>query len=413
MKKFWLPLGLLFVAALAAWSYRDRIPFLSSFVDQASAETKDGSKTTQAGDKKKATLSATVKTAAVTKRLLPNDVTATGSAVAQNATTIAAQESGIITSIEATDGAMVKAGDLIAKLDARTAQAAVDKDQATIAKDQATLVAAESALTRAKSLLANAGTQQTVDQAVATRDTAAADVNADKAQLASDQVLLENTQIRAPYDGRLGNIVPSPGAYLTPGAAVVTITQYDPIYVQFHMQQNQLRELEEALKAGVVAVSTVPQSSKGKPRQGAVSFFDNTVDPTSGTIIVKAKFENANGAIWPGRAVNVVLHLSDNEPVIVAPTVAISPGPDGFFAYVVKDNKVHMTPVTVERENGGFTAIAKGLSEGDHVVVEGQVQLIDGQNVVEQFNDGKSENVAAADVQSSQKSETISVGAQP
>jgi RND family efflux transporter MFP subunit len=410
MKKLWLPLGLLVVAALAAWSYRDRIPFLSAFVDQASAETKDAGKA--AGNQKHKALSSVVKTAAVEKRTLPNDITATGSAVAQNTTTIAAQESGIITSIEAQDGVMVKAGNLIAKLDARTAQAAVDKDQATIVKDQATLVAAEAALTRAKSLLNNAGTQQTVDQAVAARDTAAADVNADKAQLASDQVLLENTEIRAPYDGRLGNVVPSPGAYVTPGTAIVTITQYNPIYVQFHMQENQLRELEEAMKAGTVPVSTVPNSSKGKSRHGAVSFFDNSVDTASGTILVKAKFDNANGAIWPGRSVNVVVHLTDNEPVIVAPTVAISPGPDGFYAYVVKDNKVHLTPVTVERQNGSFTAVAKGLSEGDHVVTEGQVQLIDGQTVVEQFNDEKPEKVAAANDQSSQKSETISVGAQ-
>ena len=412
MKKFWLPLGLLLVAALTAWGYRDRIPFLSAFVDQASAETKDNSKAAQAGGQKRQALSSVVKTVAVVKRPLPNDITATGSAVAQNTTTIAAQESGIITSIEAQDGVMVKAGDLIAKLDARTAQASVDKDQATIAKDQATLVAAESALTRAKSLLNNAGTQQTVDQAVAARDTAAADVNADKAQLASDQVLLENTQIRAPYDGRLGNVVPSPGAYVTPGTAIVTITQYNPIYVQFHMQENQLRELEEAMKAGAVPVSTVPNSSKGKSRQGTVSFFDNAVDTASGTILVKAKFDNANGAIWPGRSVNVVVHLTDNQPVIVAPTVAISPGPEGFYAYLVKDGKVHLTPVTVERQNGGFTAIAKGLSEGDHVVVEGQVQLVDGQKVVEQFNDEKPENLAAAGDQSSEKSETISVGAQ-
>ncbi|MFS8044759.1 efflux RND transporter periplasmic adaptor subunit [Rhizobium sp. BR 314] len=412
MKKFWLPLGLFVVAALAAWGYRDRIPFLSAFVDKASAETKDTSKTAAAGGKKHQAGPSVVKTVAVENRTLPSDITATGSAVAQNATTIAAQESGIITSIEAQDGAMVKAGDLIAKLDSRTAQAAVDKDQANIVKDQAALVAAESALNRAKSLLANAGTQQTVDQAVAARDTAAADVNADKAQLAADHVLLENTQIRAPYDGRLGNVVPSPGAYVTPGTAIVTITQYNPIYVQFHMQENQLRQLEEAMKAGTVPVSTVPNSTKGKSRQGAVSFFDNTVDPSSGTILVKAKFDNANGAIWPGRSVNVVMHLTDNQPAIVAPTVAISPGPEGFYAYVVKDSKVHLTPVTVERQNGGYSAIAKGLTEGDHVVIEGQVQLIDGQNIVEQFNDEKPEKVAAANDQSSQKSETISVGAQ-
>ncbi|ENN86224.1 putative HlyD family secretion protein [Rhizobium freirei PRF 81] len=412
MKKFWLPLGLLVVAALFAWGYRDRIPFLSTFVDKASADTKSSSKTTQASGRKRDSGPTAVKTVAVVKRALPNDVTATGWADAQDTTTIAAQEAGLIVEVEAQDGAMVKAGDLIAKLDARTAQATVEKDQATLAKDQATLTAAETALTRAKSLLNNAGTQQTVDQAVAARDTAVATVNGDKAQLASDQVLLEHTEIRAPYDGRLGNVQLSVGAYVSAGTAIVSIAQYNPIYVKFHLQESHLRELEEAMQAGAVPVSTVPRSAEGKSRQGAMSFYDNQVDAASGTILAKAKFDNANGAIWPGQSVNIVVHFNDNQPVIVAPTVAISPGPDGFFAYVVKDNKVHMTPVTVARQNGGFTALAKGLAEGDHVVTEGQVQLNDGQNVVEQFSDAAPQKLASADDQSGQKTETISVGAQ-
>ncbi|KAA1177984.1 efflux RND transporter periplasmic adaptor subunit [Rhizobium tropici] len=412
MKKFWLPLGLLVVAALVAWGYRDRIPFLSAFVDQASAETKDASKAAQAGGHKREAAPTAVKTVAVTKRSLPNDVTATGWADAQDTTTVAAQEAGLITEIEAQDGAMVKAGDLIAKLDPRTAQASVDKDQANLAKDQATLVEAEAALTRAKNLLNNAGTQQTVDQAVAARDTAVATVNGDKAQLASDQVLLEHTEIRAPYDGRLGDVQLSVGAYVSAGTAIVSIAQYDPIYVKFHLQESHLRELEEAMKAGTVPVSTVPRSAEGKTRQGVMSFYDNQVDAASGTILAKAKFDNANGAIWPGQSVNIVVHFNDNQPVVVAPTVSISPGPDGFFAYVVKDNEVHLTPVTVARRNGAFTAVAKGLSEGDHVVTEGQVQLNDGQSVVEQFSDGTPQKVASADDQSGQKTETISVGAQ-
>ncbi|NLS19124.1 efflux RND transporter periplasmic adaptor subunit [Rhizobium sp. P40RR-XXII] len=411
MKKFWLPLGLLVVAALVAWGYRDRIPFLSAFVDQASAETKDASKTAQAGSHKREAAPTAVKTVAVTKRSLPNDVTATGWADAQDTTTVAAQEAGLITEIEAQDGAMVKAGDLIAKLDPRTAQASVDKDKANLAKDQATLVEAEAALARAKNLLNNAGTQQTVDQAVAARDTAVATVNGDKAQLTSDQVLLEHTEIRAPYDGRLGDVQLSVGAYVSAGTAIVSIAQYDPIYVKFHLQESHLRELEEAMKTGAVPVSTVPRSAEGKTRQGAMSFYDNQVDAASGTILAKAKFDNANGAIWPGQSVNIVVHFNDNQPVIVAPTVSISPGPEGFFAYVVKDNKVHLTPVTVARQNGAFTAVAKGLSEGDHVVTEGQVQLNDGQSVVEQFNDGTPQKVASADDQSGQKTETISVGA--
>jgi RND family efflux transporter MFP subunit len=414
MKKFWLTFGLFVVAALAVWAYRDRIPYVSALVDQASAETKDSGKDKGGQKGRHAPAAPTqVKTVAAVRATLPMDVTATGWADPIDSTTIAAQESGIITEIHAQDGTVVKAGDLIAKLDPRTAQAAVDKDKALLAKDQATLAEAETALARAQNLLNGAGTQQTVDQARAVHDTAVASVNGDQAQLASDEVLLEHTEIRAPYDGRLGDIGLSLGAYVGPGTALVSIAKYDPIYVKFHLQERNLRQLQEALAAGPVAVSTVPHSEKGKSRQGQMAFYDNQVDSASGTILAKAKFSNANGALWPGRSVNIVVHFADAEPQIVVPTVAVSPGADGFFAFVVdKDSKVHMTPVTIERANGDLTAIAKGLSEGDHVVVEGQAQLTDGRTVKEQFSDGKTQNVASADGQSGAKTETIAVGAQ-
>ncbi len=409
MKKLWLPLGLLVVAALAAWSYRDRIPFLSAFVDQASAETKDAGKAAQAGGKRQAGPIA-VKTVAAVKTTLPMDVPATGWVVPIDSTTIAAQEAGLITQIAVKDGATVRAGDLIAKLDPRTAQAAVDKDKANITKDQANLAQAETALTRANSLLtSSAGTQATADEARATRDGAIATLSADQAQLASDQVLLGNTDIRAPYDGRLGDVQLSLGAYVSAGTPIVTISKYDPAYIKFTMQENNLRELQEQLAAGPVHVTTVPRSAQGKPRTGTITFYDNTVDQASGTIAVKATFENANGALWPGRSANVMVHFADNEQLIVVPTVAVSPGPDGYIAFVVKDNKVKITPVTIARANGGRTAVATGLSVGDHVVVEGQSQLNNGTEVKEQFSDNPNEKVASAD---DGKTETIAVGAQ-
>ncbi len=409
MKKLWLPLGLFVVAALAAWSYRDRLPFLSAFVDQASAETKDAGKAAQAGGKRQAGPIA-VKTVAAVKTTLPMDVPATGWVVPIDSTTIAAQEAGLITQIAVKDGATVKAGDLIAKLDPRTAQAAVDKDKANITKDQANLAQAETALTRANSLLtSSAGTQATADEARATRDGAIATLSADQAQLASDQVLLGNTDIRAPYDGRLGDVQLSLGAYVSAGTPIVTISKYDPAYIKFTLQENNLRELQEQLAAGPVHVTTVPRSAQGKPRTGTITFYDNTVDQASGTIAVKATFENANGALWPGRSANVMVHFADNEQLIVVPTVAVSPGPDGYIAFVVKDNKVKITPVTIARANGGRTAVATGLSVGDHVVVEGQSQLNNGTEVKEQFSDNPNEKVASAD---DGKTETITVGAQ-
>ncbi len=419
MKKFWISLCLIAAAGIGAWQYKDRIPYLSQFAakptQQASAAgaqqaADDGAR--QGGDQKgkgrKNGGPTLVKTVAAVKTVLPRDVTASGWADAEDNTTIAAQEQGLVTEIIASDGATVKQGDLIAKLDNRTAQATVDKDNAMIVRDAATLAEAETALTRANDLLTSkAGTQQTYDQAKAARDTAAATVQADRASLASDQVLLEHTEIRAPFDGRLGDVAVSPGAFVTAGAAIVTIAKYDPINVKFHLQERDLRQLKLALAAGPVDVTTVPQSSKAKPKTGHISFYDNTVDTASGTILAKAKFENASGALWPGQSVNVVVHFNNNEQQIVVPTVAVSPGADGFYAFVVNDNKVRLAPVTVARANGGYTAISAGLSDGDHVVTEGQAQLTDKQVVKEEF-DAKAINVASADQPA--KTETIVAG---
>ena len=419
MKKLWITICIVAAAGVGAWHYRDRLPYLSQFgtkatqqADAASGHRAGGDGAQQGGDQKGGkghsrgsggpTL---VKTVAAVKTVLPRDVTASGWADADDNTTIAAQEQGLVTDIVATDGATVKRGDLIAKLDDRTAQATVDKDNAMIVRDTATLAEAETALTRASDLLTSkAGTQQTYDQAKAARDTAAATVQADKAALTSDEVLLEHTQIRAPFDGRLGDIAVSPGAFLNAGSAIVTIAKYDPIYVKFHLQERDLRQLKQSLAAGTVDVTTVPQSDKGKARKGTISFYDNAVDPASGTILAKAKFENASGALWPGQSVNIVVHFNNNEQQVVVPTVAVSPGADGFFSFVVKDGKTQLTQVTVARANGGFSAISAGLSEGDHVVIEGQAQLVDKQAVKEEF-DAKALDVAAAD--QPKKTETI------
>lgn len=411
MKKFWVTLCLAIVAAGALWTYRERIPVVSALLQPASATTASAA-TAQNGGHKKSGGPVVVKTVAAVETTLPMDVTATGWVVPVDSTTIAAQEAGVITEIVAQDGATVKSGDLIAKLDPRTAQAAVDKDKAAFAKDQATLAQTQSALIRAQSLLSGkAGTQASADEAEEARDAAVATAAGDKAQLASDEVLLEHADIRAPYDGRLGDISLSLGAYVSPGTAVVTITKYDPAYIKFNMQETNLRQLQEALAAGPVSVTTVPRSAKGKPRQGEVSFFDNTVDSTSGTIVVKAKFDNANGALWPGRSANVAIHFADKEPLVVVPTVAVAPGPDGFIAFVVgKDSKVHVTPVTVDRANGDRTAVAKGLAVGDHVIIEGQSQVTDGQTIKEEFDDASAQKVASS---VTGKSETFAVGAQP
>ncbi len=328
-----------------------------------------------------------VKTIAVTSGTLPMDVVATGFAEAADTTTIAALQSGPVVEILAKDGQEVKKGDVIARQDDRTARALVAKDQANLASDQAALAQADAAFARTQNLLKqNVQSEQSYEQAKATRDSAAAKVEADKATLSSDQIALGNLELKAPYDGRLGNIAISPGAYLSAGASVVTITRYDPIYVNFRMAQRYLPQLHAGLKSGV-KVDADQSATGGVADQGVLSFFDNNVDQASGTVLAKAEFKNDSALLWPGESLNVTVHFVTDNKSLIVPTVAVRQGADGPFVYTVDDKaKVHATKIVLARTNGDQAAIASGLTEGQHIVVEGQVQLADGQTIVEQFS---------------------------
>jgi len=425
MKKFWTATSIIAILAVGGWIYRDHIPYLdkvpvlSGYVHKSGTQTADAS--TQApgqdagksggqasggqagggqaagqggsgkGGGKRNGGPASVKTIAAAMGNLPMDATATGWAEAEDTTTLAALQSGLLQDVIAKDGQEVKAGDLIARLDDRIAQATVDKDKANIVADEASLVEYDAAFQRAVSLVKqNAQSQQTYEQAKAARDSAAAKVDADKATLASDLVDLEHMKIRAPFDGRLGSIQLSIGAYVSAGSAIVSITRYNPIYVRFQMPERYLPQLHQAFGVKDVAVDVDPASTGGVPVSGKLSFFDNTVDTASGTILVKAEFANDKGVLWPGQSANVTVRFPGDTETVLVPTVAVRPGADGFFVYTVNgDSKVKATKVAVLRANGDMTAISSGLKEGDHIVVEGQVQLADGQTVVEQFSGQK------------------------
>lgn len=401
MKKFWTASSIIAILAVGGWYYRDQIPFLAKLTGsqtqtaqstghatgEATAQTASQPKT--AGGNKRNGGPTSVKTVLAKMGNLPLDATATGWAEAEDTTTISALQAGLIVDIVAKDGQDVKAGELIARLDDRVAAATVDKDKANIVSDEASLAEYETALQRAASLVKqSAQSQQTYDQAKAARDSAVGKVDADKATLAADLVTLDHMKVRAPYDGRLGSVQLSNGAYVSAGTAIVTITRYNPIYIKFPMPQRYLPELHKAFAGNPVVVDVDPAATGGIAVQGKLSFFDNSVDSSSGTITVKAEFQNDKGVIWPGQSANVTVRFISDQKNIIVPTVAVRPGADGYFVYTVDDkSKLHATKVQVARANGDSTAIASGLKEGDHVVVEGQVQLADGQTVVEQFAD--------------------------
>lgn len=306
---------------------------------------------------------------------------------------INARVSSQIVSIDVKDGQMVKAGDLLFSLDDRALKAQLAKDQATLAKDQAMLASSQSDLQRAKDLVAKqAGTQQTYDQAMAAQKAAAATVDADKATIDADNVQLGFAAIRAPISGRLGAVNVAVGDLVTTSngnsstaTPLVTITQMDPLQVNFSLPESNLALLHKALATPQQGAVTLIKDGNPTPvGKGTLDFVDSSVDTASGTIATRASVPNSDLSLWPGQYVNVVLDAGIMPQMTSVPTVAVQPSQKGPFVYVVKpDNTVEMRPVQVALTEGENSAISEGLKSGEKVVVEGQTKLKEGAAVRE------------------------------
>jgi membrane fusion protein, multidrug efflux system len=306
---------------------------------------------------------------------------------------INARVSSQIVSIDVKDGQMVKAGDTLFSLDDRALKAQLAKDQATLAKDQAMLASSNSDLQRAKDLVAKqAGTQQTYDQAVAAQKAAAATVDADKATIDADNVQLGFAKITAPIAGRLGAVSVAMGDLVTvsngnssTATPLVTITQMDPLQVNFNLPESNLALLHKALANPQQGAVTLTKDGDPTPvGKGTLDFVDSSVDTASGTIATRASIPNSDLSLWPGQYVNVILDAGIMPQMTSVPTVAVQPSQKGPFVYVVKpDNTVEMRPVQVALTEGENSAISQGLKSGEKVVTEGQTRLKDGATVHE------------------------------
>ncbi|MGX9572101.1 efflux RND transporter periplasmic adaptor subunit [Mesorhizobium sp. f-mel] len=303
-----------------------------------------------------------------------------------------ARISSQITSIVVKDGQMVRAGDLLFSLDDRSLKAQQARDQATLAKDEALLASATADLERAKNLVARqAGTQQTYDQAIAAQKSAAATVDADKASLDADAVQLGFATITAPISGRLGAVNVAIGDLVTTSngnstsTPLVTITQVDPLQVNFNLPESDLALLHKALAEPREGAVTLTKDGDPTPiGKGTLDFVDSSVDTASGTIATRARVPNADLSLWPGQYVNVVLDAGIMPQMTSVPTVAVQPSQKGPFVYVIKpDETVEMRPVQVALTEGDSSAIGEGLKSGERVVVEGQAKLKNGSPIHE------------------------------
>lgn len=300
------------------------------------------------------------------------------------------------------DGQMVREGDVLFVLDDRELKAQIAKDEATLARDKAILERTRADLARKRDLLTrNAATPQQVDLAVSDEQSAAATVRSDEATLTLSRLRLGYTEIKAPITGRVGAVSASVGNLIKANDAtpLITITQVSPIRVSFPISERDLPSIQAALKAGTPPqVRTFSAGTSTPLAIGKVDFLDSSVDMTSGTIEVKAIFDNSETTLWPGQYLDVDVVLSRIEQAAIVPTIAVQPGQNGAYVFVITpDQTVEIRPVIVAATEGERTAITKGLAAGERVVTDGQMRLINGARVRDQGAGDAARKVSASD----------------
>ncbi len=319
----------------------------------------------------------------VQKRDVPIYLDGIGTVQAYNTITFHPQVSGILTQVAFQEGQDVKKGDLLAVIDPRPLQAQLDGAIAKKSQDVAQLNNAKALLTRDTDLFKKGALDnQTYDTQRYLVDQLDATVRSDQAAIDNAQTQFSFTQITAPFDGRCGIRQVDQGNYVTPASSLVVLTQLKPISVVFTLPQQDLLTINEAFAKGPLKVDALDSTQKNSLDVGTLGVVDNEIDPTTGTIKLKANFPNADLKLWPGQFVNNRLLVSTRRDGLVVPAAVIQRGPNGAYAYVITPDKtVEMRPVQVAQIDGGLALIDSGLKEGEQVVVDGQYKLQPGSPV--------------------------------
>ena len=344
--------------------------------------------------------------AKVSQKLMPVEVTSVGNVEPISTVAVKVQISAELLEVNFKEGDFVRKGQLLFTLDSRVPQGQVGTAQANIEKDQAAQRQAEANLARDTAQLEYARVESgrfasllqrglvaaaEADQARAQASAAEESVRADRAAIENVRAVLVVDQhalggaklqlsyctIYSPIDGRTGAVMLKPGNLIkTADVPLVIINQTNPIYMNFTVLQQYWPDIKKNMNEGGLRVSATLAQDTGHPKQGNVIFVDNAVDATTGTLHMKASFENADNQFLPGMFVTVVLRLSEQPNTKVVPTQALTEGQNGTFVYVVKaDNSVELRPVVSSRTHEGFAAIDKGLELDELVVVDGQARL--------------------------------------
>ncbi len=325
-----------------------------------------------------------VHAAQAVQKAMPVELSAVGTGEAYRTVNVKSRIDAVVDAVHFEAGQDVKKGDVLFTLDPRSFQAALDLAEANLARDTVQEKNAEVLADHTKDLLGKGyAAQEEYDQARTTAGTLAAAVKADTAAREMAKLQLSYCTIASPIDARTGAILVDPGNSIKANdLALAVLNQVAPIYVDFSVPEKHLPAIRERMAAGPLSVSALVPGEEDRPEQGTLTFVDNEVDATTGTILLKGTFANADRRLWPGQYVNVVLTLSTQPDAVVVPSQAVQVGQQGQFVFLVKqDQTVEMRPVVLDRELGNESVIAKGVKAGETVVTDGQLQLVNGTKV--------------------------------
>jgi membrane fusion protein, multidrug efflux system len=378
MKRFLMFVLLLGVAGGGVWAYQN--------VKLGPAESK--------AQAKPVARPVPVVAAAVQKKPAPVRIETIGTVQPLATVVVKSRIDGQIAKVHIKDGQDVKAGDPLFTLDSRAIEAQLRQAEALVVKDRAQLANAKREADRQGELVTKNYTStskyEDVRTQVATFD---ASLKADEAAVENLKVQLSYTTIKSSIDGRAGAVALKDGNNVKANDTItlVTINQVHPIYVSFSVPQVQLADIREAMKAGPIEARVQPiGESDVMHDKGVLAFIDNAIDVATGTVNLKATFENKKDVLWPGQFVNVRLTLRVEPDALVVPQGAVQIGQNGTYVYVVKaDKTAESRLVKVARTVAGETVIADGLTEGEQVVIDGQLRLTNGAKVEVKQADAK------------------------
>jgi membrane fusion protein, multidrug efflux system len=320
-----------------------------------------------------------VSIAVAARQDVPIHVTGLGTVQASFTIGIHSQVDGIMQKVLFTEGQHVKQGDVLAQIDPRPFQAALDQAKAKKSQDGATLGGAAKDLERSKTLVVRSfATEQIVDQQQARVDQLKASIEADEAAIEAAQTQLDFTTIRAPSDGRIGVRLVDPGnlVHANDARPIANLVLTQPSAVLFTLPMQVLDDLRDAMARGPVEVTAYDQNNRRRLSAGKLLLIDNSIDQETATIRLKAMFDNADERLWPGEFVNARVLMETRRNVIAVPTTVVQRGPQGLFAWIVNaDNVAEPRRIELGPASGDLTVINSGLAEGDRVVTDGQYKL--------------------------------------